>query len=373
MTAISSSQKAYLYETSGSAKSRDCRRYSLDYKLEGHHATLACRNSESLKGKFSLSVGRKIDLSKETQLKELEKKKDKKKKDENFDCGPVILPQCSEDFMDDVTQGLSQEGSVPEMMTENTDDVPLTTELLQNEILSNNLMPAICSECAKVGLYTRNESFKHLVQNECTVDSKQCDLCQKRNTLLSRKSVINKQEKTLLMSIVYPHDFYDRFQSARRKFQNVSDDCEKRRERKKKIIHQKMILPKPTFTLPETVTEGDKIILKPHVVRFKEKEKHKKENLPNVQNTEPEVHKSFPPLLPPLKSPSPTRQPKHLRCQPQMKAYFVASMSRNSLKDRFSFFGQRSPLKGFRLTKNDRCEKPKTMDMKHCKFSFTRK
>jgi hypothetical protein len=373
MTAISSSQKAYLYETSGSAKSRDCRRNSLDYKLEGHHATLACRNSESLKGKFSLSVGRKIDLSKETQLKEIEKKKNKKKKDENFDCGPVILPQCSEDFMDDITQGLSREGSVPEMMRGNTDDVPLTTELLQNEILSNNLMPAICSECAKVGLYTKHESFKHLVQNECTVDSKQCDLCQKRNTLLSRKSVINKQEKTLLMSIVYPHDFYDRYQSARRQFQNVSDDCEKRRERKKKIIHQKMILPKPTFTLPETVTEGDKIILKPHVVRLKEKEKHKKENLPNVQNTEPEVHKSFPPPLPSLKSPSPTRQPKHLRCQPQMKAYFVASMSKHSLKDRFSFFGQRSPLKGFMLTKNDRYEKPKTMDTKHCKFSFTRK
>lgn len=360
MTAITS-QKAYLYETRGSAKGRQ--RQSLDYKLEGRHATLACRDSASLKGKFALSVGRKVDLSKEKEEKE-------NRKDERKDANPVILPKCKEETSTDLMEKCesSCEESAYQLMREDTDDVPLTEELLSNDT-SKNQRPTICSECAKISLYRKIGRFKNALIINDDNELNTCVICEKKK-LSNRKSV--KDEKTLLMSIIYPHDFYDRYQSVRRNVQTPSDDFDRKRERKRKTIHQKTILPKQNVTLPETVNEGDKVLLKPHVVKFKEKEKQRRASIINVVNHEFEIdNRIIPSTLPPLKVTTPMpMKPKHLRCKPQMKAYFVASMtSDNIIKEKCSWFDQNKSFRGCMLSRSEKFDRPKLEDVKHSLFN----
>ncbi|VDI59780.1 Hypothetical predicted protein [Mytilus galloprovincialis] len=359
MTAIAL-QKAYLYETRGSAKGRQ--RHSLDYKLEGRHATLACRDSTSLKGKFSLRIGRKVDLSKEKEEKE-------NRQDERSDADPVILPKCREETSTDLMEKCESSGeeSTYQLMRENTDDVPLTEELLSNDTVQH---PTICSECAKLSLYRKFRRFKNAVTND-NKELNTCVICEKKK-LLSRKSV--KDEKTLLMSIIYPHDFYDRYQSVRRNVQTPSDDVERKRERKRKTIHQKTIVPKQSITLPDTVTEGDKVLLKPHVVKFKEKEKQRRESNINVVNHEFEIDNRIVPsnILPPLKvtTPMPTK-PKHMRCIPQTKAYFVASLTSENIsrEHKCSWFDQKKSFRGFMLSRSEKFERPKLADVRHSLFN----
>lgn len=347
MTSLAS-LKAFLYETRGQSGERD---RQLDYQLFGHHATLTPRDFSLSKGKNSLSIGRKIDLPKDVMVnkkKEFLKKKSK----------PVIVPECREET-EHSESGLkdgSQYSPSPALMRENTDDVPLTDELLKNDT-SN---PTGCTDCSNIGLYSRLYNRNHV--KNCNVEF----LNEKRQSINRKKT---KQEKEVLMSIVYPHDFYDRYQSVRRSLNTPTDDGERKKESKKKsTVTQKVIQPKTNPVLPETINEGDRTVLKPHVVKFKEKSeqsadtkevgRNKNEN--NVKVVSP--NNTLPPIQPEVQS----MKPKHLRCQPLPKAYFMAAVSpRKFLTDsRYSFFDHQRQFRGFMVSKSDKNEKPKVAEIK---------
>lgn len=362
MTSLAS-LKAFLFDTRGSSNGKE--RRQLNYQLLGHPATLAPRESSPTKGKFSLSIGKKIDLSKDSTSAEVKEKPRKK-------SNPVIVPECREDTdLTDYEQKDLSCSPMPVFMREDTNDVPLTDDLLKN----NTSKPTVCTECANVGLYTKLYKLRQ-IENHDNGGLSPCFICEKRRNIQRKKA---KPEKELLMSIVYPHDFYDRYQSVRRSLNTPTDDGERRRDRKKKSTsHQKTVQPKTisNFTLPETITDKDKIILKPHVVKFKDKNKHTLDpEEVDVKNNEIERSVISKPVqshtLPPLQPNTTPMKPKHLRCQPIPKAYFMAAVSSKKFlgDSQYSYFDQRGPFRGVLVSKSEKFERPKLSEIKHCKYN----